>query len=367
MEYVYGSYCLNLGLFNNDIRRNTYTNVDAGNLAEENNAFELNPPRGLYYLCNTNTTQKYDFYVYPGGDIRQNQGLQITGTSNFKAAGNVFTKANSPSGDFENNGPLVRYYRYQVTEEPLFYSGLQYPFPFGQVNNCESDYCLPPCREKGEWQTIRSDYDSKRGLYLSAVSEMKAAQATGNNALAEQKSNLAAGYRLGMDELSNTLSLHMAFDTTTYSVDSVRTWWQKMDSHVSDMVVARDYLSKGQSNTAYSILDALPTQDDLSVTELADLADYRAIMQIIQSRNGGFYFRESIQQLLNYAKNGRGISAAWAKNILTVKGYRFLLSQSRWEAVNAIKKWNPKSISIMPVWYRPILRKTRFGFIWIRK
>ena len=31
-----------------------------------------------------------------------------------------------------------------------------------------------------------------------------------------------------------------------------------------------------------------------------------------------------VQQLLPYANNGKGISAAWAKNILKVKGYHFL-------------------------------------------
>jgi len=326
VEYAYGSYCQNLGDFNNKIRRNTYTNVEAGNLADENNAVPaigLIPPRGLYYLCNTNSNQNHDFYVYSGSDIRRNQGLKITGTSSFLAAGNVFTLANSPKGDFENNGPQVRYFRNQVTEEPLYYSGLQNPFPLGDLNTCASNYCLPPCREKDEWPAIRADYDAKRESYLSAASDMQAAQISGNTVLAEQKSNLAAGYRSRMDELSNTLSLHMAFDTTTYSVDSIRVWWQKMESPVSDMVVARDLLAKGQNSTAFTVLDAISGKYNLTESELSDLSDYRAIMQVIQGETASGLSSSKMQQLLGYANNGKGISAAWAKNILTVNGYHF--------------------------------------------
>lgn len=323
VEYAYGSYCQNLGWFNNDVRRNTYTNVDAGNLADENNAITA-PNRGLYYLCNTNATEEYDFYVYSDSDIRFNQGLEIqlpNGNTGFIAAGNIFTKTNAPTGDFENNGPQARYYHDGIPEKPLYHLGLV--FSDVDPNTCESDYCLPPCREKDEWQAIRSDYDAKRGLYLSAVSAMQAAQAIGNDALAEQKSNLAAGYRLRMDELSNTLSLHMAFDTTTYSIDSVRVWWQKMESPLSDMVVARDLLAKGQSGAAFTMLDAIPTKYSLSENEQAELSDYRAIMQVMQGESASGLAPSKVQQLLGYANTGKGISAAWSKNILTVNGYHF--------------------------------------------
>lgn len=326
VEYAYGSYCQNLGDFNNKIRRNTYTNVEAGNLADENNAVPaigIIPPRGLYYLCNTNTNQNHDFYVYPGGDIRRNQGVEITGTNGFRAAGNVFTLSNAPKGDFENNGTQVRYYRNQVSEEPLYYSGLQTPFPFGQVNACLSDYCLPPCSDNNEWQAFKLDYSTTRSMYLGAMSDMQSAQATGNTTLVEQKSNLAAGYRLRMDELSNTISLHMVFDTTTYNVDSVRVWWRKMDSPVSDMVVARDLLAKGQNSAAFATVDAVPNKYGLVDSELSDLNDYRAIMQIMQGESASGLASSKVQQLLSYANNGKGISAAWAKNILTVNGYHF--------------------------------------------
>jgi hypothetical protein len=152
---------------------------------------------------------------------------------------------------------------------------------------------------------------------------MQGALAIGNQALADQKANVAAAHRLRLDELSKLLSLHMAVDTITYSVDTVRAWWQKMDSPVSEMVVARDFLAKGQNTTAFSVLDAVPTKYGLSENGLSDLADFRSIMQLMQSESAGALPENKVQQLLNYANNGSGISAAWAKNILTIKGCHF--------------------------------------------
>ncbi len=321
VEYAYGTYCENLGWFNNEVRKNNYTNVDAGNLADENNAITT-PNRGLYYLCNTNITQEYDFYFFDDSDIRFDQGELITGSSaNFRAAGNTFTKANPPFGDFENNGPQVRYYHDGLSEKPMYHFGLA--FSDVDPNTCESDYCLPPCREQIEWLSMKSEYATNKNLYSAAVADMQAAQASGDTTTASQKSNLAAGYRLRMDELSNTLSLHMAFDTTTYSLDSMRVWWLKMESPVSDMVVARDYLAKEQNTEAFAIIDDIPTKYTLSTAESSDLADYRSIMQIMQGETAHSVSESKVQQLLHYADNGHGISSAWAKNILTVKGYHF--------------------------------------------
>ncbi len=325
VEYAYGTYCRNLGWFNNDVRRNTYTNVEAGNLADGDNAVIGAPPRGLRYLCNTNTTQEHDFLVFNDSDIYLNQGEEVLlpmGGINRISAGNVFTKANAPVGDFDNNGTQVRYYHFGNPEKPEFHFGLT--FLNVQIQNtCENNYCLPPCREQGEWPGIKAEYSAQKSLFQTAMADMQLALLSGNTALAQQKSDLASGYRLLLDELANTLSLHMAFDTTTYNVDSVRVWWQKMESPVSDMVVARDYLAKGQHSAAFATLDAIPAKYGLSQGELADLAEYRSVMQIMQGETATSLSETKVQQLLNYANYGNGISAAWAKNILTIKGYHF--------------------------------------------
>ncbi len=81
-----------------NIRRNTYIGVKYGNLADEDNAVISNPPRGLHYLCNENSTERYDFYVFSGADIRRVQGVEAiqNGAAIVNSAGNHFTKSNPP-------------------------------------------------------------------------------------------------------------------------------------------------------------------------------------------------------------------------------------------------------------------------------
>lgn len=321
VPYAYGTYCQNLGWFNNKVRRNIYNNVNFGNLADQDNAVLSNPPRGLYYLCNTNTTQRYDFYVYPGGDIRRNQGLELA-TGGFQAAGNTFTKLNAPDGDFDNNGTQARYYHSGLAQKPLYHSGLV--FSDVNPNACISDYCLPPCKEPAEWPDMKADYYSEKALYQNTLFEMQTAISLGNLVLAEQKSNKAAAHRVVMDNLSGSLSMHLGYDTVAYRLDSVRVWWRNMDSPVSEMVVARDYLAKGQNVRAFEILDSIPLRYDLSGTLLtADLSDFRNIMLIMQGESLASLSQAKVQQLEVYANSDKGISSAWAKNILTVKGYHF--------------------------------------------
>jgi hypothetical protein len=325
VNFAYGTYCQNLGWFNNNVRRNTYTNVEVGNLADEDNAITGGSARGLRYLCNTNTTQDYDFYVFQDSDIHLNQGEEDflpTGGVNRISAGNVFTKANAPVGDFRNLGTNVRYFHFGNPEKPVFHVGLT--FLNVQIQNtCENSYCLPPCREQGEWTGIKAEFNTQKSLFQTAMADMQSALLSGNTALAQQKSDLASGYRLHLDELSNTLSLHMAFDTTTYNIDSVRVWWKKMESPLSSMVVARDYLAKGQNSAAFATLDAISASYSLSEEELVHLAEFRSVMQIMQGETIGSLSASKVQQLLNYATSGNGIGPAWAKNILTIKGYHF--------------------------------------------
>lgn len=360
VQNTYGSYFQNTGWFNNVVRRNTYTNLEVGNFADEINAI-FEPNRGLYYLCNINKTKKYDFYVSSEGIINYLQGEYI-GNYNFKSAGNVFTKGNPPTGDFENNGPQIRYFHFGNDEKPVYHSGLVFTnVPY--ENLCESRYCLPPCLGQSDWQDTKLDYNSTKDKYTIALEDIKAAINDGNSVLAGELSDKAATYRLKMDNLANTLSLSMAFDTTTYNLDSVRVWWQKMDSPVSDIVLARDYLAKGQGPQAFNFLETIPMKYNLSTNELNDLTDYGSIMQIMQGETANSLNQDKIHQLLNYANNGKGISAAWAKNILTVNGYHF---PPKPKQIESREKKNdiqpsfiaPKTFTISPnpakdqVWFR---------------
>jgi hypothetical protein len=69
-----------------DIYRNTFTGMSFGNLATKHNWTDNEPYYGLEYLCNKNTNNWADFYVYSG-----ESGIQDQQGSYTFAAGNEFS------------------------------------------------------------------------------------------------------------------------------------------------------------------------------------------------------------------------------------------------------------------------------------
>ncbi|MEI6884714.1 MAG: T9SS type A sorting domain-containing protein [Bacteroidota bacterium] len=91
----------------NRIYNNSASGITVGNQAEKNNYDQYNT--GLYYICNENNNNIYDFYVFgDGGDgIAQYQG------SYSQPAGNRFSKnANNPYSDFNNQAAWTITYKY---------------------------------------------------------------------------------------------------------------------------------------------------------------------------------------------------------------------------------------------------------------
>jgi Subtilase family len=325
VKNTYGSYSQNLGWFNNDIRRNTYKNVRGGNIADEDNAI-LTPNRGLHYLCNTNVNKVFDFFVFGGADIRKNQGLEMppvppAQTPTFKSAGNSFTKLNSPDGDFSNGGLEVKYFHFGISEKPIFFSNLI----FGNVeaNACESDYCIPPCKTKTEIEKKKQEFATEQGKFNILNFDLQKAVNEGNLTLASEKEPEVSARRLNLDNLSNIIAVHLAYDSIAYNLDSVRVWWKNMDSPISEINLARDYFKHGNYEIAIAVLDELPSKFILSEAAISDLDDFRKIMKLMKDEFSQKFSEEKIEQLQYYAKVGKGISSAWAKNILTVQGYHF--------------------------------------------
>lgn len=322
---TYGTYCKDLGYFNNKVRKNTYSGVTAGNLAEGNNAFNLvNQSSGLHYLCNTNSTTNNDFFVYPNGKIKKDQGEYRLDLSKYISAGNTFTRQVNPHGDFKNVPPTVvyRFYDGNNMEMPKYYSSLFLSSSLTS-NSCASTYCLPPCRTREELITVRSDFDKTQLQFEANLADIQTAIISGDDKLVEQKAETASGLRSHLDEFANLMALHMTLDTTDYNPDSVLMWWRRMDTPISGLVMARNYLKIGHTDMAYSTLDAIASKYELSDSDLIDIYNYRIIMQIIEDEADENLPNEKKAILLDIAQNSSGNGSAWAKNILTLSGYHF--------------------------------------------
>lgn len=76
----------------NEIYKNSFTNLTCANLAIGDNCIPYDIQRGLTYCCNENNNNLIDFYVKKGLVALRNQGVQLYQGSATLASGNTFSQ-----------------------------------------------------------------------------------------------------------------------------------------------------------------------------------------------------------------------------------------------------------------------------------
>jgi len=125
----------NSGAAYNEVYKNTFQNVTVGNLADlQNGSDKILPPTGLTYLCNTNTGNKYDFYV---------TNKLESWISPYQRSGTATAAANSFSTNaimnFDNGGKSKVFYFHTAGGAPYSYYGVQLVLT-SNTNTCPSHY-----------------------------------------------------------------------------------------------------------------------------------------------------------------------------------------------------------------------------------
>lgn len=321
-----GTISINTGGQHKQIRRNTFTDLNIGNLANQQNAV-INPPgtqdpifRGLYYDCNRNfnvvSGTGIDFSV-PDGIIRPRQGLELqlpNGTIDYRAAGNRFSYTGI---DFSNFGAALNYYYdpLSTNHEPLSTQGLFQKFA-AKDNSCTQSFCEPPCQNDEELGGIKSDYYVKKN-------SLAALDATISTNPTEQQKATRSFYQYSMDQSAYTVALHMMYDTIHYNHDSLRTWVANMNSIEGDLWLANDYLSTGIVTQANAILDAMPAKHQLDAQKQADIADVKVVANAIAGQDPANLNEAALQVIKPIALGTDGWARGWARRLLTQHGWHF--------------------------------------------
>jgi len=330
MEAI-GTISINTGDQHKQIRRNTFTNLHIGNLANQQNAYIDDPTtneddntfRGLYYDCNRNFNvvngTGIDFSV-PDGIIRPRQGLETplpNGGIGYNAAGNRFSYTGI---DLSNFGAAINYYYdpLSANHQPLTtQGGLNAIDDIGaKDNDCTQSFCEPPCRTDAELEDIKTDYYIKRNS-LTALDASIGANPT------EQQKATRAFYQYSMDQAAYTVALHIMYDTIHYRHDSLRTWIANMNSIEGDLWLANDYLSTGTVTQTNVVLDATPVKHHLDAQKQADIADVKAISNAIAGQNPATLNEASLQIIKPIALGTDGWARGWARRLLTQHGWHF--------------------------------------------
>ena len=321
-----GTISINTGDQHKQIRRNTYTGLNIGNLANQQNAV-INPVgtqdpvfRGLYYDCNRNfnveATIGIDFSV-PDGIIRPRQGLETPlpdGTIGYRAAGNRFSYI---AIDFSNFDAAINYYYdpLSANHQPLTTQG-NVNILMAKDNTCTQSFCEPPCRNDEELVGIKSDYYVKKNS-LTALNATIGANPT------DQQKATRSYYQYNMDQAAYTVVLHIMYDTVHYNHDSLRTWVANMNSIEGDLWLANNYLSTGAVAQANAILDAMPVKHHLDAQRQADIADVKAIANAIAGQDASNLNEAALQGIKPIALGADGFARGWARRLLTQHGWHF--------------------------------------------
>ena len=323
-----GTISINTGDQHKQIRRNTFTGLHIGNLANQQNAYidDPNDPlddgtyRGLYYDCNHNfnvvNSTGIDFSV-PDGIIRPRQGLETplsNGGINYRAAGNRFSYTGF---DFSNFGAAINYYYdpLSANHQPMTTQGAVNIFG-AKDNACTLNFCEPPCKTDGELNGIKSDY------YAKKVSLTNLNAVIGVNPTEQQKASRAY-YQYSMDQAAYTVALHIMYDTIHYRHDSLRTWVANMNSIEGDLWLANNYLAAGALQQANTVLDAMPVKHHLTTEKQADIADVKTIANAIAGQDPNSLNEAALQIVKPIALGPDGWARGWARRLLTQHGWHF--------------------------------------------
>jgi hypothetical protein len=308
--------------FNHDtkIRRNTYSNLEYGNISygiNANGTFDS----GLHYLCNTNSNVSHnDFLVLPGSTIRKKQGeLVFTPQGLITAsAGNKFSYYlgdDDMGSDFtESNNNLIQYHYNPSLQnhEPIDIIG-NIAKPISLPNECASSFCRPPCKTPEEIIGLKVDFFNKKSSFLLAQTQF-------NMYHAPEKKELMSYYKEEMIKDAGLIVLHMMYDTVSFSQDSLRTWMKHMDTFGSDLWLLNDYVAYGLTTQANQIHSSILQKHSLTVFEQNSLLAYHEMLTFLSGKSKFQLSPENLIELRGYLSGANEYTKSIVENILSFYG-----------------------------------------------
>lgn len=317
-----GTICINTGDGNKIIRRNKFSELSIGNLANGANAPDQQGGgfRGVYYDCNTNidvaSMGGRDVSV-PDGRIKLRQGLEISNPNEpivYGPAGNRFSYTGI---DISNFGTQFRYY-YGLNgqnQEPLAIEGFVLPSLSTETNACAANYCAPPCRTVEELAVIKGDYYSEKSAYHIVKSSYLIDPT-------DEKEVQMSYHRRKMDEGAYMVVLHTLYDTISFHIDTLRTWIGNLNSPEGDLWLANEHLKAGNSTAGLGLLNSMSSKYQLAGDRQTDIEDYRAIFNILDGHSVYSLDMNTLESVFDYL-DSKGYAGAWAKNIASLYGKHF--------------------------------------------
>lgn len=270
-----GVLCNGLGEFDNEIRRNTFIGVETANQAlgvnRDNNIFL---PRGLRYFCNNfeaTPSYGYDFHIPNTPALDLIHLFQTPGSpqgSNV-STGNHFAYTAQDFMNYGEGGINYWYYPPGDNEEPRDSISIGIGKFEGDSNTCIVAYCAPPCIENVE--DIKDDFINHINSYDVSLDNYLDALISENQSKIDTARSKALYYRRLSSSDAYTVLQHLMIDTLGYHTDSLIPWMGYLDTYGAEVMIAGEYASAGDFESALDVLETVSSRRDLSPAQTVDL------------------------------------------------------------------------------------------------
>lgn len=317
-----GTWIHNSGGDPNQVDNNSYEDMDIGNYASDKNRQSYST--GLMYFCNQNENNYIDFYVADNVGT-SNEGIGSFQGSSYLAAGNVFTKAGSPTGsDFYNDSDWISAYYYNPT--------VTSHHPANTINMSvnstnASDGCsmmmasvAPPESESQLSQVIAAYQDNQQqeAAYKEAY----------NKNPSDELAAEAARYQMQSHRNMKQI-LRYALRAEKTNWENVRSWLEKKESFNRYYQIADMLVQNGQSQEAINYLDQAKSiaTDETDREELLTFIDLKKLLHQwhVEGKSLDQLGKKEVLQLQTIADRYHGRGSGQAQNILNFwYGYSYL-------------------------------------------
>ena len=333
-----GVLCHGLGEFDNEVRRNTFIGIETANQAFGENADTSTIfPGGLRYFCNTfeNTlSQGYDFHIPNTPALDLIHLFQTPGSSQGSnvSTGNHFAYT---AQDFMNYGEgSLNYWYYPpgYNEEPRDSFSLNISDFEGDSNTCEVLYCALPCIEditdiKEDFKNHFDDYEETLDNYLDAL-------LSENLLKIDTARSRTLYYRRLSSRDAYTVLQHLMIDTLEYHTDSLITWMRHLNTYGTEVMIAGEYASTGDFESALDVLETVSARRDLSPAQSLDLEYLLDIYYLLEGKPLLSFSSPDRSFLRSIAYLNTGASSGVSRALLSSFGEYIPLPYYQGEQIN---------------------------------
>lgn len=333
-----GLLCNGLGEFDNEIRRNTFIGVETANQVFGENADTSTIfPGGLRYFCNTfkNTlSQGYDFHIPNTPALDLIHLFQTPGSSQGSnvSAGNHFAYT---AQDFMNYGEGdINYWYYPPgdNEEPRDSFSLGISDFQGDSNSCSIAYCALPCIE--DIEDIKNDFLNHLDSYGINLDYYLDALISENLLKIDTARSRTLFYRRLSSADAYTVVQHLMIDTLEYNTDSLIRWMGYLDTYGAEVMIAGEYASAGDFESAVDVLETITARRDLTQAQSADLNNLLDIYYLLEEKSLESFTLSNRSFLRNIAYSNSGVASGVSRALLSSFGEYIPLPYYHGEQIN---------------------------------